>query len=637
MKPWIPLQIDWRNKSPQIGTLMHNIIFDGFLPSAITTAGEAILAAPIRLRTFYRSAPGSDDIFEGKAESVNTIVYSNDDETFSFGVQQRIENLVQNVRVKVSEDGFMWFDMALMSFWQEENHWDGSNDPDQNAPRITSMKLEIPLMAGIAELSHYWTSDGGASNNAPIGSEALMLPFKGITWIGNEISGLTLYLETPENITSPDEKGLITVQRDGEAVVLTLNMLTDTPDCWKNARDTWFAPLNPLTFSFGLQPTPVKPFEWKDGYRRVYHSGYTPVVSRGDSGLEEFVKKIADNGVRWIVLHEDWSIIQNYGLPADEELFLRVVERFHSRGIKVSVYFGYEFASNAPDWFEKRDEYALMQSGSRRVGGWQRLPFQRAYMVCYKGGYADAVLERMKYAFENYHIDGVYLDGTLEPWICENTLHGCGCHRDGKLTGTYPIKELRDFMRRIKTLVDSYGGYIEAHQSSCLIPSNLAYTNSYWDGEHIMRNVSSDMTGYLRTAVVRSEFTGFNVGVPSLFLGSGDEIQCRSYVLMYGVSMKMAISGENGTFSRYVIDTLEEFGDTEATFYAFWNDKCPIKPLTEDVIASVWVRSDGNMLVAALNMGSDTVDAEIDMGEKTLHLTLQPMRAKFKRTYRSSR
>lgn len=366
---------------------------------------------------------------------------------------------------------------------------------------------------------------------------------------------------------------------------------------------------------------------WKDGYRRVYHSGYAPVVSRGESGLEEFAEKAAAGGARWVVLHEDWSVIQNYGLPADGDLFGKAVERLHARGIKVSVYFGYEYASNAPDWFEKHDEYALMQSGSRRVGGWQRLPFQRAYMVCYKGGYGEKVLERVKNAFENYRVDGIYLDGTVEPWICENTLHGCGCRSSGKLSGTYPIKELRAFMRRLKSLAESYGGYIEAHQSSCLVPCTLAYTDSYWDGEHIMSNVAGDLTGYLRSAAVRSEFTGYNIGVPSLFLGSGDETKCRSYVLMYGVSMKMSLEGKDGEFSRHVIDTLEAFGDTEATFYAFWNEKCPVKPLTAGVIASAWVRPGGSMLVAALNTGGEPVEAEFETGGKKLVLTLQPMRA----------
>lgn len=616
----------------QADTLMHSITFDGCMPSGITAAGETILAAPVRLRTFFHGAPGSagnSDIIEGKAEGVNTVVYSEDGETLSFGVQQRTENLVQNVRIKICEDGFMWFDLVIMSFWQGENHWDGSSDPDQNKPRIASMKLEIPLKADIAQLSHYWPSDGGASNNAPVGDEPLSLPFKGITWIGHESSGLTLYLESPENFSSPGEKGLITIKRGGETLLLTLNLLTDTPACWKNTRDMWNAPLDPLTFSFGLQPTPVRPFAWKDSYRRVYHTGYAPVVSRGESGLEEFTDSVAGSGARWIVLHEDWSVIQNYGLPADEDLFRKVVKRFHDRGIKVSVYFGYEYASNAPDWFEKHDEYALMQSGSRRVGGWQRLPFQRAYMVCYKGGYSETVLERVKNAFLNYKVDGIYLDGTVEPWFCENNLHGCGCCSGGKPAGTYPIKELRAFMRRLKSLAESYGGYIEAHQSSCLVPCTLAYTDSYWDGEHIMGNVGSDLVGYLRTAVVRSEFTGFNIGVPSLFLGSGDETRCRSYVLMYGVSMKMSVGGENGAFSRHVIDTLENFGDTDAAFYAFWNEKCPVKPLTAGVIASAWVKPDGSMLAAALNMGGEPVEAELEISGKKICLALQPMRAEF--------
>jgi len=57
--------------------------------------------------------------------------------------------------------------------------------------------------------------------------------------------------------------------------------------------------------------------------------------------------------------------------------------------------------------------------------------------------------------------DGVYLDGTVEPWACYNERHGCGYRAaDGTLRPTYPIFGVRQFMQRLYGMFHPRGGLI---------------------------------------------------------------------------------------------------------------------------------------------------------------------------------
>ena len=188
--------------------------------------------------------------------------------------------------------------------------------------------------------------------------------------------------------------------------------------------------------------------------------------------------------------------------------------------MKVLVYHGYELSSLAPEWAELSDEVLVKNANGEITPGWYRLPEQRDFKVCYNSVWADRLADGIEQAQKRYGFDGLYLDGTIEPWACCNERHGCGYRAaDGKLRPTYPIFGVRRFMQRLYGMVHPRGGLISAHQSTCCVTPTLAFADSYWDGEQFSGGeLSGDPLKNLPLDAFRAEFMGRNFGVPCEFL-----------------------------------------------------------------------------------------------------------------------
>lgn len=134
--------------------------------------------------------------------------------------------------------------------------------------------------------------------------------------------------------------------------------------------------------------------------------------------------------------------------------------------------------------------------------------------------WADRLADGIEWARERYGYDGLYLDGTIEPWACCNERHGCGYRAaDGSLKPTYPIFAVRHLMRRLYGSFHPKGGIISAHQSTCCATPTLAFVHSYWDGEQFAGGeLSGDALKNLPIGAFRAEFMGRNFGVPCEFL-----------------------------------------------------------------------------------------------------------------------
>lgn len=95
-------------------------------------------------------------------------------------------------------------------------------------------------------------------------------------------------------------------------------------------------------------------------------------------------------------------------------------------------------------------------------------------------------------------IDGVYLDGTSEPWGCRNLQHGCGYERaDGSPGKTYPFFAVRQLMKRIYTVVKSRkpDGLVNVHQSTCMATPNTRPQQSAHISFGTLRVVDRDTEG----------------------------------------------------------------------------------------------------------------------------------------------
>lgn len=223
------------------------------------------------------------------------------------------------------------------------------------------------------------------------------------------------------------------------------------------------------------------------------------------------------------------TVIQNWGRPQDEERFKKFVEKCHGLGMKVMVYFGYEYSSLVPEFYDNARDYLIRTPDGSFTGGWQRKPWQRDFMVCYGGGYSDEMIKRVEHVMDDYGVDGIYTDGTFVPWECANEAHGCGFRdENGQLHPTFPLLAVREHVKKLYEAIHKRGGILDTHQSSCCIMPTLSFCDSYYDGENIqglLKNNPEVMT----PDSFKAEFFGYNLGIPCNFIAYSGENYPMSY------------------------------------------------------------------------------------------------------------
>ena len=282
------------------------------------------------------------------------------------------------------------------------------------------------------------------------------------------------------------------------------------------------------------------------------------------------------------------------------------------------VYFGYEYSSCAPEFFDNYKKNIIRNADGSLRGGWQRFPQQKAYIVCYKSGYSDVFLERCRNAMENYGVDGIYTDGTYIPLSCSNAEHGCGyTDKSGIRHETWPLRSVREHVKKLYIQTHKFGGIIEAHQSGCVVSMILAYCDSYYDGEQIalktdpvtgfVSSISSEeliekFTGKADSGIdtVRAEFTGVNFGIPCQFLSyCSDYNESCGLTLLYGVLQKPTGDFPNIEKASYHWKIMDKFRLSQQDFIPFWRDDCPVKCTNNDLFCSVWKVDTGYVAVIA--------------------------------------
>ncbi len=597
----------------------------GAFPASVKVGGEEILASPIALKAKFSGE-------EQPWDAPNIVKVSEDAEEILYTVQQAAGNAALNARVKIEQDGLIWIDMMMVPFGRWITYRSGQ---DLTTPTLTSLKLEIPMTRKAAELYHYWPiltsgidQTAQINNSGTLTEAGLALPLKPVLWLGREECGFAVYMESPKNAQPADLNKMYTVRVEGDTVVLTIDLLDSMPKPWvEGVKDSWFTPLEPIEFSLGMQATPVKPYVRRKDFERVFHRNWKDVEPMNEAELESYCTTLQELGVKWHTFHEDWSMIQNYGLAWDESFFRKVVDALHRHDIKVMVYFGYECSTMVPTWFEKKDHYLMKAPDGRARGGWQRLPHQRDYMVCYGGDYSEVMLDRVAFVMDNYGVDGIYTDSTYIPQDCANESHGCGWRDpDGVLHTSFPIRKTREHVKKLYKLIHERGGIVEAHQSSCCSPMLLAFADSYFDGEHIQHLFAHSDGSFMNTGAMRSEFSGVNFGVPFQFLsitntyneGCGIMLLHNSCTKVYGRDGMARVKQASELWKL-----MDDFGADDAKFDGYWQDSCPASTDVPGVLASTWTNHD-QILVIVVNLTSETTSARVSVGNEIQEITAEP-------------
>jgi hypothetical protein len=315
---------------------------------------------------------------------------------------------------------------------------------------------------------------------------------------------------------------------------------------------------------------------------------------------------LREQGVKTLVIHERWTEIQAWGSTEKHTGARRsLVDACHERDIRLLVYFGYQLSDVAAFWEPYRDELLVQP----RRGGYDRRDYpQTAYIACHESAWQEYYLTSIARLIDEYDIDGVYLDGTTEPFGCTNALHGCGFEgEDGKRRRTYPVFAVRDLMRRMRQVVKSRkpDGLISAHMSAAVTIPTLAFVDSYWDGEQL----DVHEHGFrLPLDAFRAEFMGHNWGVPAEFLSYINRPftyeESVPLALLHDVPVRPYARGDLLRMMSSVWEAWETIDIEQAQWFPYWQGRGPVSAQSDDVLVSTHAGPVG-LLVVAMNASDE--------------------------------
>lgn len=576
LPPWTPVEASEKTihvwgRSYGFGTLPF--------PASVVSRGREILAYPITFKAILsgKSVEWQTAGFEMQSHSPARIIMS---------VRASAEGLRCEGTVLVEYDGMIRCDIRLLS--------------EQPGLVLDELALEIPLRPEHAKYLHYWPGRwGSAANSRAVPEEGFQSAFTPFFWLGDEWRGFACFAESDRNIFGVDSEKVIEVHRRNDAVVLSVHLVGKAHTL-----------ADPLDYTFGFQATPVKPTKPDAWDYRISHMGNYGIEDNPPGTLDQLAKL----GVKTICFHEHWTDIQNYPKTTHGEKLRKLVKACHEKGIQLLLYHGYEMSTIAPEWDQYHEECLVFS----RAGGYKRKPEQTAYIVCYRSHWQDFLCDGIDKLMDEYGIDGVYLDGTSEPWGCRNQKHGCGYVKpDGSIGVTYPIFAVRDTMRRIYTIVKKHNphGQVNVHQSTCMVTPTLAFATSYWDGEQLqsVKRPESPLT-LLPLDTFRAEFMGHNWGIPAelLWYGSGPFTRKEAELLglLHDVPVRPNTLQDVAVFSK-IWHTFDDFGRDQADWLPYWENQHFVEAHPETVKVSLYNRPGRGLIAVVANIGGEPAHAEV--------------------------
>jgi len=530
-------------------------------------------------------------------------------------------------------------------------------DPDMPVPQDESrgrfnQDLFSVSLPGDAVIGFYWNIDDrgmrfyvkdGAQYPVIVGSHSSWKQGEphhvAATW-GEQVR---IYVDG-QLLATADHKG--TLDREASAAHLALaagpsRFILDELRISDTARSSFDLSTPPVTDSHTLLLDHFDDTFIPDGHRATapeksagggaLSAGARFVPARFGKGVQLFAEsdpgvthldRLAQLGVRTVVFHEQWTDIQNYTSTTHGEELRRLVAACHERGMKLLLYFGYEISDIAPEYLHYSGECLAYP----RIGGYTRQPQQTAYVVCYASHWQDFLARGIAQVMDEYDIDGVYLDGTSNPWACANVHHGCGYRTpDGALRQTYPILATREMMKRIYNIVKARrpDGLVNVHQSTCMNIPALAFATSYWDGEQLSGIPrGADVLDLLPLDTFRTEFMGHQWGVPAELLCYGQPYtyeQAMSISLLHDVLVRGYLGGPLEAESA-LWRAMDEFGRRQAEWLPYWSNREFLQADPSTVKVSVYNRGPLGAVLVVSNLGPLQAAAQVSLNVEKLRL-----------------
>ncbi|MCF7838838.1 MAG: hypothetical protein K9N49_09435 [Candidatus Marinimicrobia bacterium] len=347
-------------------------------------------------------------------------------------------------------DGFLWCDLQL--------------EPGAGAA-LGALQLRLPYKKQYAKLYTYARMDAGYFEKfgLAIGRDAGFTPeeirhypFLYKYWLGWVDGGLEWYSERPQNWRNADPARAIVMRPEAEATVLEINFV-DQPVTLTEA----------TTWSFGLMPTPARTMMQgyeEHSYHQILNVPGLPdetlkatdpeQYEQGQQQYEGFLGRIEEYGVRNVILFGHWNREQ-WGYPTthDPALMARLRDfcgAMRARNANVLIFAGWGVTTKAPEWREYGTELIATPLIN---AGWG------SYAADPSSLYPDWYCYNLVRTIREAGVAGVYMDSTSAVKYSEHPNGMRWVDHNGDLRGTYAIRDMRAFTKRIYKIL--HGEIIE--------------------------------------------------------------------------------------------------------------------------------------------------------------------------------
>jgi hypothetical protein len=592
--PWTPLRVG----EASVRCWGREYVFgQSALPQRLVTRARSVLAGPIRIAG---KVAGQTSEWQAMRAGFTT----SSPAKAAWHYRGTAAGLWLESRAQVEFDGMIRVDLRI----------------GPRGSTLDDLMLEIPIKAEHTKYIHYSGVNWGGSDARGTGGETWQWQsrFMPYVWLGDEERGLAWFAESDDGWQLSDPNRAIAVDKAKGVATLRVRFL-DRPTRLEH----------PVSLTFGLQATPVKPVPARyHRIARIWHGAYYGMENDpapdGDGTLLDYLWR---QGVRTIVFHQQWA--EYYGLPITREngdKLRSLVQACHKSGLKILLYFGYGLADISPEGKRYHDEMAVVPI-IRWTGGRGAVDAFDAF--CTRSAYSDFLLWGMDRLISEYDIDGIYFDGTSEPWACQNRKHGCGYVTPaGEERPTYPIFAVRDIIRRTYTLFRARkkDSIINVHMSANLTIPTLSFADSYWDGEQFesLQYGERAPLDALPLDKFRAEFMGKQWGLAAEFLVYEKRPftteEALAFTMLHDVLVRPLDTGERLRLISRIWKAREDFGTEGARWFPYWDARSPARSDQREIMVSLHSRRGRGALLVVSNLGAREATARIRLNLADLEL-----------------
>ena len=509
--PWIPVAVEGN----RVETWGRSFVFEeGKLLADVVSQDISLLSSGVTLHytaggkshTVEMSAPRFDELGRGRTD----VIQQGQAEAFSLEVRQRIEF-----------DGMDRFDLALV--------------PDA-ALRVDRLWIEIPF--AVADYMLYYRQDGlySASWQAGLARDLDEPGFYSWIWLGDDHVGCTFFTENYKGWALNSAKPRITLTREEGSSALRLLLVNEPAEI-----------ASPMQVTFGLHPTPVKPFYpgWREfrshglgikpppvthniaspDYWKTHYSSPTARNWEALNGMVAHVHKSGQKALPYIGM----LYLSPYGYVRPDFGFL-TTDRFPDGVISWKK----AGAPRLEEYFYYKRDWDLVppivHNSSRETRMEARLTPSSSYADYFAHGISE-ILTRSDLDGFFFDIDNPMLNRDPEKGLVYRT-------RDGNEEGTYELFALRDMYKRVYYLFDVHRGaqrkpYIIGHGFGAAAPY-MSFWDATLNGEEIKPETKFGFT----RMVLQRRLKGAPVAIPAKD-GGERSYDAFTYRCIYGKQFGM--------------------------------------------------------------------------------------------------